>query len=352
MPALERIIGSEIQADGPISLSRFMQTCLTHSKHGYYTIQDSIGKTGDFVTAPEISQLFGEMIGIWLLSMWELQGQRPQVNLIELGPGKGTLMADILRVSRQFPAFMDALQVHLVEVSPRLTALQKDVITNAECHWYTELNEVPHGFSYIIANEFFDALPIDQYVKTQTGWAELRVDHGENRFHVQRTAPRTNPDLDLIYPDTQTGSIIEPSAQRDDLAFMLGQRLRAHGGAALIVDYGTWSGTGDTFQALRNHQSVSPFENLGKADLTSHVDFKNIARLSGCDHRFTTQGEFLEYLGITERAEKLCQAVKEATAQRVIDGHRRLTHPDEMGRLFKVLALYSNTLTHIPGFGG
>jgi len=332
--ALKNIIEAEIAAKGPMPLSRYMALCLSHPEHGYYMQQQPFGAGGDFTTAPEISQMFGELIGLWLVHMWQEAGAPARFVLLELGPGRGTLMADILRVAKLAPAFLDAAEVHLLESSPRLRDVQLERL--GDVRHIKRLEDLPDIPAFAIANEFFDALPIRQFVKNDFGWQERLVGAGL-AWQLAETTP--HPELDTAFPALETGRIVEVNETAQTISGVLTKHIASHGGAALVIDYGDFDGVGDTFQALRAHKTVDVFTHIGEADLTAHLRFKALVQ-NGVAHGFTTQGAFLRNLGIAARAE----ALNDTRAL------RRLTDTAEMGALFKVLAMVPEGYGEIAGF--
>lgn len=341
MNELKEILARRIRSEGPLSLADYMATCLLHPEHGYYATRDPFGSKGDFITAPEVSQMFGELIGLALAQSWMDQGS-PSCVLAELGPGRGTLMADILRSTARVPGFHAAVNIHLVEASATLRGIQKETLAGYEVQWHDDISSLPDAPLFLVANEFFDALPIRQFARSQEGWNEKLVgldDAGELGFGL---GPETRFDLleDRI-DDTREGDIVETCEAARGIAAELGARISNNGGSALIIDYGDWRSLGDTFQALKSHKTVSPFEDPGQADLTAHVDFETLAQGASCSYsRLTPQGVFLERLGITQRAQVLARQLNGIPLENHIAAHRRLTHPAEMGTLFKVMALF------------
>ena len=356
MTALEQEISRIIRFEGPISLERFMGLALGHPKHGYYMTRDPFGAQGDFVTAPEISQMFGELIGLWAAEIWAAMGRPSRVILVELGPGRGTLMADALRALRAAPSFLSAIEVHMVEMSPVLSELQRQSLerSSVPVFWHKQLNDVPEGPTILLANEFFDALPVRQYVNTQRGWCERLVgldEQGQLMFGVSSTAEST---LKVAAP---LGEILEIGAQGQLMMREIGQRLQRQHGAALIVDYGyAETALGETFQALKNHEFVHPLSSVGEADLTVHVDFSALMRAANSVRLNVFgpvyQGDFLLALGIEQRAEALKRRATEAQIAEIDAATLRLTDESSqnMGHLFKVLAVTSPDLKQIPGF--
>jgi NADH dehydrogenase [ubiquinone] 1 alpha subcomplex assembly factor 7 len=358
MSPLEVELRAMISASGPIPVSRYMALCLSHPEHGYYTNRDPFGRAGDFVTAPEISQMFGELVGLWAAEVWRQMGSPPAVRLIELGPGRGTMMADALRAARALPAFRSALSVHLVETSPALERRQRETLAacGVPITWHRALAEVPAGAAIIFANEFFDALPVHQAVRGAQGWHERVV----GLDHEGRLAFAFSPVLSPIAHMPQRldataapGAIFEWRCAEAIRA--LAARV-ARNGAALIIDYGhTESGLGDTLQAVRGHRFADVLAEPGEADLTAHVDFAALradAERAGTHvYGSIEQGLFLQRLGITQRAARLKTATP-AKADAIDAALARLTGPGPagMGRLFKALALCDPTLGPLPGF--
>ncbi|NOR64027.1 MAG: class I SAM-dependent methyltransferase [Rhodobacteraceae bacterium] len=340
MTALKAIIEAEIAAQGPMLLSRYMELCLSHPEHGYYMQQQPFGVEGDFTTAPEISQMFGELIGLWLVHMWQESGAPDRFVLLELGPGRGTLMADILRVAKLAPAFLEAAQVYLLETSTRLQAVQRAAL--GDVRHIERLEDLPEGPVFAVANEFFDALPIRQFVKNDFGWQERLVVAGLT-WRLSNTVQR--PDLDKSFAGLETGRIVEVAEAGHAVANALTTRLATQGGAALVIDYGDYDGTGDTFQAVQKHKKVGVFSAPGAADLTAHVRFKDLVQ-NGVAHGFSTQGDFLTRLGIEARK----QTLEAAGAKGLSAELARLTGSEEMGDLFKVLALVPEGYVEIAGF--
>lgn len=337
MTKLHDILVRRIARTGPITLAEYMAEALLHPQHGYYTTRDPLGADGDFTTAPEISQMFGELLGLALAQSWMDQG-RPQCILAELGPGRGSLMVDALRATASVPGFHAAISLHLIEASPALRKMQAERLPGATFH--DHLSELPEGPLFLIANEFFDALPVRQAIRDGGGWRERVVGAQEGALHFGLTeaAPLTGLEPRT---DTPEGEMVEWHPALPAFAEEIGRRIAAHGGAALIVDYGHWGGTGDTFQAVQGHQKVDPLADPGSADLTAHVDFRAIAQAAAPAKAsaMTDQGVFLERLGITPRAQNLAQRLQGAALAQHVAAHRRLTHPEEMGTLFKVLGL-------------
>lgn len=348
---LHDILAAQIATSGPLGLAEYMAACLMHPGHGYYSTRDPLGTAGDFTTAPEISQMFGELLGLALAQSWRDQGSPAHILLAELGPGRGTLMADALRATRGVPGFHAALDLHLVETSPTLRAAQRDRLHSHAPTWHDSIDSLPQGPLFLIANEFFDALPIRQFHRAATGWRETVVGLRDGRLTPGLTDPVPQAALTHRLDDTRQGDIVETCAPGQAIAAALGARIARHGGAALICDYGDWRSLGDTLQALRAHAPTDPFEAPGRADLTAHVDFEALARAAApARHsRLTTQGVFLERLGITARAQALARGLGKAALETHVAAHQRLTHPAEMGSLFKAMALYPDGYPPPPG---
>jgi SAM-dependent MidA family methyltransferase len=336
-----------------MTVSDYMHLCLAHPRHGYYMTRDPLGLRGDFITAPEVSQMFGELIGAWAATVWRQMGSPSNVQLVELGPGRGTLMADALRAAGALPEFRAAASVHLVEISAALRARQEQTLAGAEAQWHETIESVPDGPAIVIANEFVDALRVHQFVKGSDGWHLRVIGLVEDRLGFLVVPIPMPKDFNDESPDAPNGAILE---LRDEGSIeRLSQRLVQQGGAALIIDYGhARLGFGDTLQAVRNHQYADPFAHPGEADLTTQVNLGELvvwARRNGAaTHGPLTQGDFLCRLGIEQRAAHLkANATPEQAAN--IDGAlARLTAPDQMGELFKVLAIADPKLGVLPGF--
>jgi len=350
MTPLARHLAQLIAQTGPIPLSQYMALALGHPEHGYYITRDPLGARGDFITAPEVSQMFGELLGLWIADTWLAQGAPAPFTFAELGPGRGTLMADALRALRALPACRDAARVHFVETSPVLRAAQKQRVPDAI--WHDRIEDLPQGPLFLIANEFFDALPVAQFVRTERGWCERCVTlapestDGAPRFVFALSPVPLASDtlLPVAMRDAPLDGIAEISPASQAIAETLAARIAAQGGAALIVDYGHMkSAAGDTLQALRAHAWADPLDAPGEADLTAHVDFEALAaaaRRGGAEpHGPVTQAAFLLALGIEARAQALKRRASPAQARDIGLALQRLTAPGQMGSLFKVLAL-------------
>jgi len=336
-----------------------MDLALNHPDYGYYQSRDPFGAGGDFVTAPEVSQVFGELIGLWLATAWQEAGRPTPFRLVELGPGRGQLMADILRATSKVPGFQAGADIHLVESSKRLSDLQRGKLAGHEIAWHEGLETVPTGPLFLIANELFDALPTHQLVRSETGWMERLVTRdGEGGLtFVQGGASAALVEMLTALPDTEPGQIAELSPARENLAKRVGERLRRDGGVAIIIDYGAWvdRATGDTLQAVQAHRQVGPLTSPGEVDLTTQVDFRRLglAAADGGADLFgpVPQGTFLRTLGIEIRMAALLKKADDRQRQSLREALFRLTDASTMGELFKVLVLGSPDSPPPPGFG-
>ncbi|MGX1096087.1 class I SAM-dependent methyltransferase [Amorphus sp. MBR-141] len=340
-------LAAEIAETGPITVADYMARCLGDPHDGYYTTRIPFGAAGDFVTAPEVSQIFGELIGAWLLAVWDAAGAPEPVRLVELGPGRGTLMADILRVAALRPAFLSAIRVDLVETSPALRAAQAERLAGAPCPlaWHDRVDSIPDGPMLVVANEFFDALPVRQFVRTREGWRERMVGLDADGSLAFGIGPGALPAAAAAgLPAVPDGTIVEVQPASDAIMTTLAGRIARDGGALLAIDYGyAGPGTGDTLQAMRAHAFADVLAAPGAADLTAHVNFSALAAAAGragaAVHGPITQGAFLLGLGLVERAHRLAEG-KDAAAFRSIEADvARLAGVDQMGALFKVLAV-------------
>lgn len=350
MTPLAGLLAQRIRATGPMTLADYMAECLLHPAHGYYATRDPFGQGGDFTTAPEISQMFGELLGLCLAQSWLDQGAPAPFTLAELGPGRGTLMADILRATRNVPGFHAAATVLLVEASPTLRQVQARAVPQAR--WADSVEQLPEAPLFLVANEFFDALPIRQFTRTAEGWSETMVGLNGDSLALGRAAPANLALLAHRLPDTRPGDIVEILPAAPALMSRIGQLIETNGGAALIVDYGDWRSKGDTFQALKAHRFTDPLAEPGEADLTAHVDFEALARAAhpARASRMITQGDLLARLGIHPRSARLAQGLTGPALDAHLAATRRLTDPAEMGSLFKALAIHSTRFAPPPGF--
>ncbi|MGB7261900.1 MAG: SAM-dependent methyltransferase [Albidovulum sp.] len=353
MTPLADILARRIVTDGPMSLADYMADCLLHPQHGYYATRDPFGTAGDFTTAPEISQIFGEMLGLCLAQCWMDQGRPDPFTLAEIGPGRGTLMADICRTIRTVPGMCDAAHVHLVEASAPLRARQASTLAAQNATWHDDVTTLPQAPLFLVANEFFDALPIRQFERKQNGWAERQVGLGGDPLTLGLGPVTQYGALAHRLHDTRPGDVVEICPALPAIGQEIAARISAHGGVGLILDYGGWHSLGDTFQALKAHAPVDPFAAPGNADLTAHVDFEALSnaftRHGAISTAMTPQGVFLERLGITERAQQLAQKLTGKALESHIAAHRRLTHPSEMGELFRAIACHPAGIPPPPG---
>jgi SAM-dependent MidA family methyltransferase len=330
-----------------------------HPQHGYYVSRDPLGREGDFTTSPEVSQMFGELLGLWAASIWKTMGSPSLLRLIELGPGRGTMMADALRAVRVLPPLYQTLSVHLVEINPVLREKQKATLSGVRnLAWHDNIDQVPDGPCIIFANEYFDVLPIHQVVRRSTGWHERTVEIYESGTLVYGTAPYPIPRFEVLLPPllraAPIGAVFE---WRPDSEIMkIATRVRDQGGAALIIDYGhVRSDAGDTFQAIARHSFTDPLKAPGQADVTAHVDFQALARaaedVGARVHGPVTQGEFLKRLGIEQRAITLMAKASAEVSEDISGALKRLTGGGRggMGTLFKVLGLSSPNLPSLLG---
>ena len=349
MSNLLRILRQRIAHQGPLTVADYMAEALGHLEHGYYMKNDPFGAGGDFTTAPEISQMFGELIGIWCAVSWQQMDAPEKFNLVEIGPGRGTLMADILRAGGNLPGFIDAMDLYLVETSPVLQGLQAKTLADApvQSSWKQYFTEIPEGPLILVANELFDALPVRQFESTANGWVERLINFDDADTLVWRQGSE-NPATASFIPgplkDEPAGSLYEMSSAGLSLMASIGNAIASHGGTALIIDYGHSETTcGDTLQAVKNHQFYDFLADPGDADLTAHVDFqalKETAEQAGAAaFGPVTQGDYLRRLGIEPRAQQLESVATSRQKEDVREALERLTSADEMGTLFKVLAI-------------
>jgi NADH dehydrogenase [ubiquinone] 1 alpha subcomplex assembly factor 7 len=344
MTPLETIITRMIIEDGPMPLDRFMSLCLGHPEYGYYMMRDPLGAAGDFTTSPEVSQVFGELIGVWVVQTWEMLGSPRKFALAELGPGRGTLMMDVLRVLKKMPACAKAADVHFVETSPVLRSAQLERVPGAT--WHGSIASLPGLPTILLANEFFDALPIRQFERIDGRVFERVVGEGLSIGLVPSA---------LRLPGANDG-VFEDSRIRDAVALQLGDHLTKSSGAALVIDYGhLHTSLGDTLQAMKAHAFCKVTDFPGAADLTSHVDFEALGRgfikggskVAGA----MTQGQFLLDMGLEART-KVLAANKTAEKQRdIITASERLANQGQMGELFKVMAVTGGTHVSPYPFG-
>ena len=348
-----------IKSSGPMPVWRYMELCLMHPQHGYYISRDPLGREGDFTTAPEVSQMFGELLGLWAASVWKAMGSPQALHLIELGPGRGTMMADALRALRVLPPLYQTISVHLVEINPVLREKQKTTLTGMRSiAWHESIDDVPEGPSIIFANEYFDVLPIHQVVKAENGWHERVVELDRDGKLAFGAAADPIPRFEVLLPPlvraAPVGAVFE---WRPDAEIMkIASRVRDQGGAALIIDYGHMrSEAGDTFQAIARHSFTDPLKAPGQADVTAHVDFEALARaaedVGARVHGPVTQGDFLKRLGVETRAVALMAKASHEVSEDIAGALKRLIGGGRggMGSMFKVLGISDPGLTSLAG---
>jgi len=346
---LGEVLARHMAADGPMSVSEFMAEALGHPKYGYYMKQDPFGAGGDFITAPEISQMFGEMLAVWVMNQWQTMGRPHEFALVELGPGRGTLMADMIRtMAMLMPNIIEALSFQLVETSPALRAMQTDALKEYGVPiFHDSIDSLPDTAPlFVIANEFFDALPIHQFQKVNETWFErcIGFDEDSQEFIFILDATPVPDGLCQRFPKANTGDIFETCPAAVSITDALGKRIKAQTGALIAIDYGHLkAGVGDTFQALRAHEYTSPLIDIGDADLTAHVDFEALANVikNVGQVELTNQARFLKPLGIEIRAETLMNTATSDQKENVKSALDRLIGADQMGELFKVMTLTS-----------
>ena len=351
MSELAEVLKDHIARAGPITVAEYMHQCLYHPTLGYYTTHDPLGGQGDFITAPEVSQMFGELVGLALAQSWLDQGAPAPFCLCELGPGSGQLMTDVLRATQAVPGFHDGLELFLCEVNPDLKARQQAALGDHDPTWVDQLEDLPAQPLWLLANEFFDCLPIRQFVNTDNGWQEKLV-AVENGSLVFARGP-VGQLADELPKDLPAGTTLEIRPAANAIVEDIARQIAGRGGCAMIFDYGSNGEAGDTLQSLKNHKKIPPLAFPGTSDLTAHVDF---SALAGAAERhaqatdITDQGLLLERLGITGRAQHLASHLRDEALEIHIAAHRRLTHPGEMGKLFKALAIFPETAPLPPGF--
>lgn len=346
---LAEILRTKIRAEGPLPLSDYMELCLTHPQYGYYTTHNPFGAAGDFTTAPEMTQAFGELLGLWAVEVWRSIGQPSAFTLAEFGPGRGTLMADALRAARMVPEFEKAAQVYMLESSPLLRKEQQHKLTGHTASWITTPTELPDQPLIVFANEFFDALPIRQFQRANGMWMERRVGLGpQGQFiFVLAEAP------DTPFYEMEDGSVLETCPSAAEWASAMARPILKHRGAGLIIDYGDDEVIGDTLQAVQNHRRADVLATPGDADITAHVSFTPLAsavRKIGCRaYGPIGQGEFLLALGLVQRTAQLCAKASEEQQRSLKAALTRLTDATAMGSLFRVLAFADKASPTPPG---
>lgn len=354
---LARKLVARIERDGPLPAHDYMAACLADPDHGYYRTAQPLGRAGDFITAPEISQVFGELLGVWAASVWQAMGAPEPVALIELGPGRGTLAADALRAAKVLPAFRAAIRLHLVETSPVLRAEQARTLGDAAAGWHDTLDTVPDGPAIILANEFLDALPVRQIVWRAGTWRERCVGYDARQgFHFTEgdATGLSEGERALVPEQPNHGDIAEFRPGAPALVAGIARRGTHGPQAALFIDYGhAEAPIGDTLQAVSAHRHAGVFDAPGAHDLTAHVDFRALARAAagmGVSGPMA-QGRFLLQLGLERRCQSLMHAATPQQRATILSGARRLVDPTQMGGLFKAMAMTARLSAAPPPFG-
>ena len=350
---LKKKLAEKIASEGPLSISKFMEICLWDCDAGYYSKKQIIGKKGDFITSPELSQTFGELIGIWSLSYHLNKFKGKKITLLELGPGKGTLVSDALRAIRKIRKNKIEIEAYLLEKSSVLQSIQKKKLMGYNVKWINNIEKMPARPLIIIANEFFDALPINQYVKVRSGWRERKVAIKNNDFYITLDKKimrfKTN-----YFDSTPIGGVIEYSFDSIKIISVICEHIKKFGSIALIIDYGETFGFGDTLQAIRSHTPEFILDNPGESDLSSHVNFSILAKVALERDLFVSpiieQFKFLKNLGIENRLDQLIKLNTEKKIESEINGIKKLIDPESMGTLFKVLAIFDSKGSNIEGF--
>jgi NADH dehydrogenase [ubiquinone] 1 alpha subcomplex assembly factor 7 len=338
--SLKEYLQDTICHHGPITVARFMHEALLHPQYGYYQTKQPFGREGDFTTAPEISQMFGELIGVYIASIWQQMGQPDDIQIVEMGAGRGTLMHDLLRGTKHIPDFHNSVHISIIDASPSLQALQQQCLQGAHPNicWYNTLSDIPSKPMLFIANELFDALPIHQYEQRKGQWYERMVgvdSQGQLCFMLSKMP---NQAIQQEHMTDIDGAVVEMSTASISLMQEIVGRINCDGGMALIIDYGyTQSQYNDTLQAVKQHQYHPVLEDVGHADITAHVDFSALQKASDNPSTVITQGEFLQSLGIKERSEMLKHNASLVQQQDIDSATERLISEDQMGNLFKVM---------------
>ena len=348
---IETKIKDLIKKSGPISLSQYMEICLWDDENGYYTSNQVLGRHGDFITSPEISQTFGELIGLWALSFYQKFIDNKRICITELGSGRGTLLRDAIRTISMVTKNKVDLDITILEKSERLIALQKENLKNKNIKWISDIKGLSFEPQIIIANEFFDALPINQYVRNNEGWYEKKITTKNGKLCFTLGNKIWVPS-NSIFSNFKIGDTLEHSEQTISIFSNICNHLIRYDGVLLVVDYGNISGIGDTLQAVNNHKFRSILEKPGQSDLTSHVNFKLLKEIAIKKNLYVSpvkeQQNFLLELGIKERLKSLTKNVSSTIAERVETEVKRLIDPDKMGSLFKVIAI-TKTKRHLEG---
>lgn len=353
-PTLPQLIDMQIRATGPMSVATYMGLCLTHPSKGYYKGDDPLGAAGDFVTAPEISQMFGELVGFFFVNLWQQMGSPREFTLLELGPGRGTLMADMLRVACRAEGYRDGLDLRLFETNPALIAEQNARLEPYGPKWIDSFDKVGPGPLLVVANEFFDALPIRQFVRSKDGWHERMVglSDGKRSFGLNPT-PIPATAMPPAVADAEPNSVLEVGLANGEVMTRLAGTISTQGGAILAIDYGyARTQTGETLQGVRRHQYADVLDAPGEVDLSAHVDFEALGAVAAkaglAVQPLATQGQFLTRMGINDRANALSGA-NPGSAADIAAARARLVAPEQMGNLFKAFCAASPGLQP-PGF--
>lgn len=351
MSDLQAELIRQITRLGPITIAEYMNQCLYHPTLGYYTNAAPLGAAGDFITAPEVSQMFGEMLGLALAQNWLDQGAPTPFCLAELGAGSGQLMEDVLRATKGVTGFHEAMRLYVCDVNPSMMVNQALKLADFEPNWVSDVTKLPTMPLFLLANEFFDCLPIRQFVRAESEWQEQLVAvENDTLCFALKPAGLLGQELPQ---DAPIGAVVELCPAANAIMADIARQIAANGGCALVFDYGDWGSNGDSLQALRQHQKVEPLEHPGTSDLTAHVDFQALAlaaRPFAQTSAMIPQGPLLELLGITSRAQALAANLRNQALTDHIAAHRRLTHPEEMGKLFKALAITPKGASLPPGF--
>ena len=353
MNTLEEVIIKKITKNGPISLEKFMELCLYDKFLGYYSNKNPLGTQGDYITSPEISQMFGELIGLWLLQVWYDQNLPNKFNLVELGPGNGTLMKDILRATSIDPRFEKSAKISLIEKSRVLQLRQSKKLISHKIYWPKNLKKIEDLPLFIIGNEFFDALPIRQFKKDNKGWLEKYIYINKKSkldFLFKKNLKKTSI---VDFPKNfKNGTIFEKSEMSLNYIKEISKKIEAFGGVGLFIDYGHFGTSGDSLQAILNHKFSNPLENLGKSDLSSNVNFQELSQ-EACKKKIRvakikTQGDFLKSLGIEFRCSELKVKLNRTERRNLDISMNRLIDNAQMGTTFKVLGFTNSDSPKLP----
>lgn len=352
--SLEHIIKEHIQENGYITIAGFMDLALSHPAYGYYMTCDPFGKSGDFVTSPEISQIFGELLGIWCVHLWQQKGSPKDVALVEIGGGRGTLMSDLLRITKNIEGFHESISVYMVETSEKLQHIQQAALNayDVDIQWFDDFHKIEDKTIFLIANELFDALPIEQYIFDGSKWQQqVIIWDNEFKFSTIKCDDIREIYLCKNYPYAEKNSVIEISPTSDKLMGLISGHIATNGGGALIIDYGYGKRNKpeelkDTLQAVSNHQYSNILENIGTSDITAHVNFNNLLEVANrydvaCSD-IVTQQELLYSLGIEHRLSSLLSSSPEYKRENILHDAQRLIGTDHMGVLFKAIIVTDN----------